>query len=312
MVFELREVPVPEPAPGQLLIRVSATSLNRGDILATIARHRADVARPAGVDAAGEVAAIGAGVDEFRAGDRVMVRARGCFAQYVLADAALATTVPACLSWEQAAAVPIAFVTAWESLIQFGRLQAGEWVLIAGASSGVGVACIQVAKYRGAHTIGVSGSATKLARLLALGLDAGIVARGSEFGSEAVAATGGHGVDIAVNLVGGTAFSACVGTLADFGRLAVVGYVDGVMNASFDLEATHGKRLQIFGVSNSPLTPAARAVATQGFNRDVLPGLADGTITPVVDRVFAFEDLQAAKTYVERGAHVGKVIIRVV
>ena len=268
------------------------------------------MARPAGVDAAGEVHAVGANVTGFKVGDRVMARVRGGFAEYVLVDAALATQVPPRLSWEQAAAVPIAFVTAWEALIQFGRLKAGEWLLVAGASSGVGVACIQAGKFLGAKTIGISGSQDKLDRLRALGLDTGICARGTDFSAGVLAATGGNGVDVAVNLVGGTAFSACQKSLADFGRLAVVGYVDGIMNANLDLEATHGKRLQIGGVSNAPLSPTMRAVATVGFNRDFLPGLSDGSITPVVDRVFSFGDLPAAKAYVESGALLGKVVIR--
>ena len=308
--LELREMPVPQPGAGEILLRVRATSLNRGDMLATIARHRADVARPAGVDAAGEVHAVGADVTGFKVGDRVMARASGCFAEYVRVDAALATQVPRRLSWVEAAAVPIAFVTAWEAMIQFGRLKAGEWLLVAGASSGVGVACIQAGKYLGAKSVGVSGSREKLAKLRAIGLDVGICARDTDFSADVLAATNGNGVDLAVNLIGGTAFPACQKALADFGRLAVVGYVDGVMNANFDLEATHGKRLQIFGISNAPLSAAARAEATRGFNRDLLPALTDGTITPLVDRVFSFEDLPAAKAYVESGALLGKVVIR--
>ena len=173
------------------------------------------------------------------------------------------------------------------------------------------MACVQGGKYLGAKVIGVSTSREKLAKLAALGLDAGICARGTDFSSEVLAANGGKGVDLAVNLIGGTTFAACQKSLADFGRLAVVGYVDGAMNANIDLEAVHGKRLQIFGISNSQLTLAARAEATRGFNRDFLPGLAGGAITPVIDRVFPFAELPAAKAHVEAGAHLGKVIIRV-
>src|SRR5215212_1777732 len=128
-VLELREVPLPEPAPGQLVMRVRATSLNRGDLIGAIAFHRAPEGRPAGVDAAGEVHAVGEGVTEFRPGDRIMARSRGCFAEYVLVDPALATPIPEHMSWEQAGAIPISYITAWEALIQFGRLRAGEWVL---------------------------------------------------------------------------------------------------------------------------------------------------------------------------------------
>ncbi|HKA46149.1 MAG TPA: zinc-binding dehydrogenase [Burkholderiales bacterium] len=308
--LDLRELPIPAPAPGQLLLRVRTTSLNRGDLLGAIAFHRATEGRPAGVDAAGEVHAAGEGVTSFRRGDRVMARARGCFAEYVLVDPALATHIPQHLSWEQAAAIPISYVTAWEALIQFGRLKPGEWLLVAGVSSGVGVAALQLGKVLGAKVIGVSGSAAKLEKLQAVGLDVGICARGEDFSSRALEATGGKGVDLAVNLVGGTAFGACQKSLANFGRLAVVGYVDGSMRADLDLEATHGKRLEIFGISNAPLTPAMRAEATRGFNRDVMPALADGRIVPVVDRVFPFDRLPEAKAYVESGAQIGKVVVR--
>src|SRR5215213_313015 len=164
-VLELREVPVPDPGPGQALLRVRAASLNRGDLLGAIAFHRAPEGRPVGVDAAGEVHAVGAGVTDVKRGDRIMVRGRGCFAEYVLIDPALATPVPAHLSWEQAAAIPISYVTAWEALVQFGRLKAGEWLLVTGASSGVGVCSIQLGKAIGAKVIGVSTSQAKLGRL---------------------------------------------------------------------------------------------------------------------------------------------------
>ncbi len=308
-VLELRELPIPEPGPGQMLLRVRATSLNRGDMLGAIAFHRAPEGRPAGVDAAGEVHAVGDGVMDFTRGDRVMARSRGCFAEYVLVDPALATPVPESFSWEQAAAIPISYVTAWEALVQFGRLRADETLLIAGASSGVGVASIQLGKVLGAKVIGISTSPAKLERLRALGLDAAICARGEDFSDRVLAATGGKGADLAVNLVGGTVFAACQRSLGKFGRLAVVGYVDGVMAAPLDLEATHGKRLEIFGISNAPLTPAMRAQATRGFNRDVMPAIADGRIVPVIDRVFPFDRLPEAKAYVESGTQIGKVVV---
>jgi NADPH:quinone reductase-like Zn-dependent oxidoreductase len=307
----LRELPVPEPAPGQILLRVRASSLNRGDLLGAISFHRAPEGRPAGVEAAGEVHAVGADVKGFKPGDRVMARTRGGFAEYVLVDPGLATPIPARLSWEQAAAIPISYVTAWEALIQFGRLKAGETLLIAGASSGVGGCSIQLGKVLGARVIGVSTSEAKLERLKALGLDAAICARGDDFSGKVVELTGGKGVDLAVNLVGGTVFAACQRSLGKFGRLAIVGYVDGVMTTPLDLEAAHGKRHEIFGISNAPLTPEMRAVATKGFERDVLPAIVDGRIEPVIDRVFPFDELPAAKAYVDAGTQIGKVVVKV-
>jgi NADPH2:quinone reductase len=306
----LRELPVPEPVPGQILLRVRAASLNRGDLLGAISFHRAPEGRPAGVDAAGEVHAVGAGVESFRPGDRVMARSRGCFAEYVLVDPGLATPIPASFSWEKAAAIPISYVTAWEALVQFGRLETGETLLIAGASSGVGVCSIQLGKVLGAKVIGVSTSESKLDRLKALGLDSAICARGEDFSGKVLELTGGKGADLAVNLVGGTVFAACQRSLGRFGRLAIVGYVDGVMTTPLDLEAAHGKRHEIFGISNAPLTPEMRAVATKGFERDVLPAIVDGRIEPVIDRVFPFHELPAAKAYVDAGAQIGKVVVK--
>jgi NADPH:quinone reductase-like Zn-dependent oxidoreductase len=306
----LRELPVPVPAPGQLLLRVRAASLNRGDLLGTISFHRAPEGRPAGVDAAGEVHAVGANVKGFKPGDRIMARSRGCFAEYVLVDPGLATPIPAGFSWEKAAAIPISYVTAWEALIQFGRLKAGETLLIAGASSGVGVCSIQLGKVLGAKVIGVSTSEAKLGKLKALGLDEAILARGEDFSAKVLELTGGKGADLAVNLVGGTVFASCQRSLGKFGRLAIVGYVDGVMTTPLDLEAAHGKRHEIFGISNAPLTPEMRAVATQGFERDVLPAIIDGRIAPVIDRVFPFDELPAAKAYVDAGGQIGKVVVK--
>jgi NADPH:quinone reductase-like Zn-dependent oxidoreductase len=198
-------------------------------------------------------------------------------------------------------------------LVGQGKLRAGEWVLVAGVSSGVGVGCLQVAKAMGARVIGTSGSNEKLARLKSEhGLDVGIVTRGAGLAQAVMAATHGHGADIAVNNVGGSVFAEIVEALAFEGRMATVGYVDGVVKAEIDILALHKKRLSLYGVSNKLRSVAQRVDATQAFARDFLPFFADGRIQPLIDRVFPFSELEAAKNFMESGGHVGKIVLRIV
>ena len=178
-----------------------------------------------------------------------------------------------------------------------------------GASSGVGVASVQIGKFIGAHVIGTSGSAAKLDRLRPLGLEVGIQARGGGFFDAVMKASGGNGADLIVNAVGGTVFAECVRALAFRGRLATVGYVDGVVRSEIDLEALHSKRLRLFGVSNKLRTSPQRAETVAGFVRDVLPAIADGRIRPLVDKVFPLAELPAAKAYMESDAQVGKIVV---
>jgi NADPH:quinone reductase-like Zn-dependent oxidoreductase len=307
--LELRDVPTPRAGAGQIVVRMRAASLNRGELLASIGLHSANEPRPAGGDLAGVVEAVGDGVSGFKPGDRVMGRARGSFAESVMMLAEQAVHIPQRLSFEQAAAMPTVCVTAWEILCQYGRLKAGETLLVAGASSGVGTVCVQFGRHLGAKVLGTSGSAEKLAKLTTLGLHAGIHAR-DRFSGKVLELTGGKGANLAVNLIGGTAFPECLRALANQGRMAIVGYVDRTLKSEIDLEAVHGKRLQIYGVSNAHLTAAERAVAFSGFVRDMLPAYADGSLAPVIDKVFAFDELPAAKAYVDSDAQLGKVVVQ--
>ena len=161
----------------------------------------------------------------------------------------------------------------------------------------------------GAKVAGTSGSAEKLAKLKPLGLDLALQTRAGDFGKAVLEATGGRGVNVAINTVGGSVFAECVRSLAFEGRLAIVGYVDGELKAEIDLDALHAKRLKVFGVSNKLRNAEQRASSVRGFVADILPAIADGRIRPLVEQVFPFGELARAKEAMESNRHTGKIVL---
>src|SRR3989442_2311535 len=294
--LELRDAPVPEPGPGQLLVRMRAAGLNRGELIVGHSVKAGGPAKAGRAAGSGDDAKVGAGVTGLSTSQRVMGRCAGSFAEYSLMDAREAIVVPKNLSWEEAGSIPLAFMVVHDMLIAQGKLKAGEWLLVTGISAGVGVAALQTGKALGAKVIGTSGSAEKLERLKAMGLDAGVRTRAGDFADAVMKATGGKGANLVVNNVGGSMFAETLRALAYEGRHATVGYVDGVLKSEIDIEALHTKRLTLFGVSNRLRNAEQRAVTLRGFAADILPYLADGPIKPPIDRRYSFAELPRPRT----------------
>ena len=315
--LEYRDVPDPAPQPGELVVRVKATGLNRADL----AQRRGTYPRPAtggdsafniaGLEAAGEVAGIGAGVTGFAVGDRVMAMCAGGYAEYTTVDHRLAMRVPPQLSWEEAAAVPVAYMTEHDALITNAALRAGESVLIHAASSGVGIAAIQIAKLWGATPVmGTSGVAEKLTALAAQGLDHGINYRTENFADAVLAATHGAGVDVVIDHVGGSHFHDNLRCMALRGRLVSVGRLGGGMG-ELDLDVMALRRLRLIGVTFRTRSLDERITLTQRCAADLLAALADGRLRPLVHRAFPLQDALAAQAYMASNAHIGKIVLTV-
>lgn len=307
--LELKKTERPEPGPDQVLVRLHAASLNRGEFVIGHGLHKSGQSNAIGMEGAGVVVELGANAKGIKVGDKVMGRCRAAFAEYVVMDVREAMQKPDSISFEQASSIPLTFLVVHDMLSIQGKLKPEEWVLINGVSSGVGVAALQTAKAMGARVIGTSGSPEKLARLKEHGLDVALCMRGPGFASQVMEITAGNGANLVVNTVGGTVFAEDISCMAFEARLAMVGYVDGVLNADLDLHALHSKRLKLFGVSNKLRTADQRAEFLPEFKAEVLPAIADGRIKPLVDQVFPFDQLAQAKAMMESNLHVGKIVL---
>jgi NADPH:quinone reductase len=312
--WDIREVQRPTVPPGQVLVRVRASSINRAEMrrlrgLRLEPGKPEPQARVGGGDAAGEVVEAGDGVTGLKPGDRVMGRCAGGFAEYALIDAREVMPAPPALSWEEAASIPVVFVVVHDALFVSGRLLRGETLLVTAAPSGVGIAALALGKYVGARVIGTSRSAEKLEKLKAAGLDAGIVTGSDGLAAALAPVAGEKGVDMIVDNIGADVLGSAVEALNVGGRYVSIGRMGGVTKAELDVDRMAEKRLHLYGVSNRLRNAAQRAESMRRFIADLMPALADGKIRPVIDRTFALDDLAAAQAHVEADRHVGKVVI---
>lgn len=304
--------PIPTPGPGELLVRVHATSVNRPDVLQRQGRYppppgASDVL---GLDVAGEVAAVGDGVEDWRPGDRVCaVVAGGGYAEYAIVPAPIALPVPEGLSLQEAAAIPEVFATAYDNLIVRGALAAGETALIHGGASGVGTAAIQLAVRAGARVIATAGSARKRAACERLGAVAAVDHHG-DWVAAVREVCGDAGVDVVLDIVAAPYLGAHLSLLAMEGRLVVIG-TQGGRHAEIDLWRVMARRLTVRGSTLRIRTVEQKAAVAAGMRRDVLPGFSDGTLRPVIDRVMPLEEVAAAHAVMEAGEHIGKIVLTV-
>ena len=309
-VLQPVRLPVPTPAPGQLLIKVAAAGVNRPDVMQRQGIYPAPKGHSdiPGLEIAGTVAAAGAGVHRFKGGDRVMALVNGGgYAEYCLAEETVCLPVPASLSMAEAAAVPEGFFTVWHNVFERGGLRSGDWFLMHGGTSGIGVAAIQLAHVLGAHVIATAGSAEKCEVCRKLGAERAIDYRTEDFVEVVKAVTQGRGVDVILDIVGADYVERNIRSLADDGRLVNIAYQKG-SKVTIDLMRIMLKRLTLTGSTLRIRSSEVKAGIARAVEEKVLPLIADGRIRIVLDATFPLAEAAKAHARMDE-SHVGKVVL---
>ncbi|MBI5904258.1 MAG: NAD(P)H-quinone oxidoreductase [Deltaproteobacteria bacterium] len=306
----------PDPVMGddEILVRIRATALNRADLLQRRGKHPPPKGVPdiLGLEMAGEVASVGPACRGWKAGDRVCaLLPGGGYAERVAIPAGLAMRIPDNLSFEQAAAIPEVFLTAYRNLFDVCGLSAGHTVLIHAGASGVGTAAIQLVKEAGGSSLVTAGSPEKIARCVALGARAGWNYKDGPFAPWVAEKTGGRGVDIVLDFVGAPFFEQNLQSLGVNGRMAVIGTLGGAEVEKFSLRTLMSKRLTVAGAGLRSMDTARKIALTRAFSEFATPRFADGRLVPVVDSVFDWTEVGKAHLRMESNANVGKIVLRV-
>ena len=311
-VLELQDRPAPQPGIGQIRVRVRSSALNRADLLQRAGNYPVPAGSPediAGMEYAGEVDALGEGVQLWKNGDRVMgIIGGGGHAEFVTVHEREAMPVPSGMSWENAAAIPEVFLTAYDAVFTRLKLRAGERLLIHAVGSGVGTAAIQLAKIVVASVLGTARTAEKLARVKELGLDFGIDASRGDWATEVESAVGANGVNAILDLVGGNYLEGNLRVLALKGRIVVVGLTAGA-TSQFNMGVLLRKRATIVGTVLRARPIEEKITLAREFAQRMIPLFEAGRLKPIVDKVFGFDQVAEAHRLMESNATVGKVVL---
>jgi NADPH2:quinone reductase len=303
---ELRDIPKPEPAANEVLIRARASSLNRADLLAA---SRGGGAR-LGLECAGEVEAVGNEVTDVKPGDRVLASAVGGFAQYVVTDAGRVHRIPANnMTYEQAACLPVALQTMHNAIVTAGRFKRGETLLMQGASSGVGLMGMQIGKLMGASVvIGTSTNPQRRARLKEFGCDHALDTGDPKWPEEAKTATGGKGVDVIVDMVSGSVANQNLEAAAVLGRIVNVGRLGGNAGEfNFDVHAL--KRIDYIGVTFRTRSLDEIREINRLMRADLWPAVEAGRLSLPIYKTYPLEEIAEALALMRANQHFGKIVI---
>lgn len=309
-VLKPRQEPVPSPASGEILIRVHAAGVNRPDALQRAGKYpmKPGFSPIPGLEVAGEVVALGEGVSEYAIGDRVCALTNGGgYAQYCTVPASQALPVPEGMEWIQAAAIPETFFTVWANLFGIGGAHKGQRVLIHGGTSGIGTTALMLCREFGIQAFATAGSEEKCAAIRALGAEA-INYREQDF-AEVI---GAQGVDVILDIMGGSYLNNNLKALAMDGRLVMLGFLGGAKANDVDLLTILGKRAVVTGSLLRARTKDEKAAIADQLREHVWPVLAAGRCLPMIDQVFDYTQADQAHARMEGGDHIGKIVLRVV
>jgi NADPH:quinone reductase len=308
----LSDPPIPTPKATEIVVAVRAAGVNRFDVMAAEGyrdpRLPKDAPTPLGLECAGEVVKVGADVKRWAIGDRVMGRCWGGFAEFAVMKQDLAIRKPERLGWPEAATMHV-LVVAYDAVITNGVLREKEALLVNAASSGIGIASMQIGELIGAAPIiGTTRSVTKLAPVLKSRLSKATIISADDFAPKVLELTQQRGADVVADSVGGSVLGETLQCMALLGRLVSIGRL-GAIRGELDMDLLALKRIKLIGVTNRTRTEAEQAEIVKRFSADVLPALADGRLRPLVDQVYSFTDALKAVGYLANNSQVGKVVL---